>query len=100
MDEVVEFTGSFGVGNHVNPHRNRDIREQVKRTMDGEWMKKSMVKRTFRCVVSLKSYSFSLHVGLTGTRTDECHFSILQPSRIRQGKTSKRSVREHEIVLL
>ncbi|KAL7519917.1 hypothetical protein ACHAWX_004677 [Stephanocyclus meneghinianus] len=47
MDEVVEFTGSFGVGNHVNPHRNRDIREQVKRTMDGEWMKKSMVKRTF-----------------------------------------------------
>ena len=47
FDEVVEFSGSFGIGNHVNPHKDRDIRSQVRSVMDGEWRKKSMVKRTF-----------------------------------------------------
>jgi hypothetical protein len=47
FDQVVEFAGTFGIGNHVNPHRERDIRQQVKNTMDGEWRKKQMVKRTF-----------------------------------------------------
>lgn len=47
FDEVVEFAGTFGIGNHANPHRDRDIRQQVRSVMDGEWRKKSMVTRTF-----------------------------------------------------
>ena len=48
MDTVVEFSGTIGIGNHVNPHRERDIRDIVRRTMGGEWAKKQQVKRTFR----------------------------------------------------
>ena len=48
LDITVEFSGVVGVMNHVNVHRNRDIRAEVKRTMQGEWRKKQMVKRTFR----------------------------------------------------
>ena len=47
FDEVIEFMAAFGIGNHVNPHRDRDIRNQVKRVMDGEWVKKQKVTRTF-----------------------------------------------------
>jgi hypothetical protein len=47
MDITVEFAGTFGIGNHENPKRQRDVREQVRSTMDGEWTKKQMVKRTF-----------------------------------------------------
>lgn len=47
LDHTVEFHGVIGISNHQNPHRNRDIRTQVKRTMGGEWQKHLAVKRTF-----------------------------------------------------
>lgn len=47
FDETVQYAATFGIGNHINPHRDRDIRDKVKSTMNGEWRKKQMVKRTF-----------------------------------------------------
>ena len=47
MDHTVEFFGIIGVGNHVNRHRQRDIRREVSSTMKGEWTKHLKVKRTF-----------------------------------------------------
>ena len=47
MDHTVQFNGVIGVFNHVNHHRKRDIRNEVQRTMAGEWSKHLQVKRTF-----------------------------------------------------
>ena len=47
LDHTVEFNGVIGVGNHINYHRKRDIRKEVKTTMIGEWEKHLQVKRTF-----------------------------------------------------
>jgi len=47
LEHTVEFNGVMGVSNHINYHRKRDIREEVKRTMAGEWTKHLQVKRTF-----------------------------------------------------
>ena len=47
MDHTVGFTGVIGIDNHVNPHRNRDMRRQVESTMTGEWSKHLQVSRTF-----------------------------------------------------
>lgn len=47
MDHTVGFTGVIGIDNHVNPHRNRDMRRQVESTMKGEWSKHLQVSRTF-----------------------------------------------------
>jgi len=47
LDVTVEFTGVIGIYNHINRHQDRDIREQVRRTMGGEWSKHLQVKRTF-----------------------------------------------------
>ena len=50
LDHVVEFNGVIGIGNHVNVHRHRDVRDAVRGTMQGEWLKHLQVKRTFRYV--------------------------------------------------
>ncbi|KAL7526649.1 hypothetical protein ACHAXR_001581, partial [Thalassiosira sp. AJA248-18] len=47
LDYTVEFTGVIGISNHENPHKQRDIRKEVQRTMGGEWTKHLQVKRTF-----------------------------------------------------
>ena len=47
LNHVVEFTGIIAISNHVNKHQHRDIRKEVQRTMDGEWMKHLNVRRTF-----------------------------------------------------
>ena len=47
LQHTVEFNGVIGVSNHVNYHRKRDIRKEVKNTMAGEWTKHLQVKRTF-----------------------------------------------------
>jgi len=47
LEHTVEFNGVIGVRNHVNYHRERDIRMEVKRTMGNEWSKHLQVKRTF-----------------------------------------------------
>mmetsp|Transcript_3610 Transcript_3610/g.5486 ORF Transcript_3610/g.5486 Transcript_3610/m.5486 type:complete len:510 (+) Transcript_3610:200-1729(+) len=47
LEHTVEFNGVMGIGNHINYHRERDIRKEVKQTMSGEWTKHLQVKRTF-----------------------------------------------------
>ncbi|KAL7495760.1 hypothetical protein ACHAWT_004136 [Skeletonema menzelii] len=47
LEHTVESNGVIGVGNHVNHHRKRDIRKEVRNTMGGEWRKHQLVKRTF-----------------------------------------------------
>lgn len=47
LDITVEFNGVIGISDHENPHRHRDIRSEVQRTMGGEWSKHLQVKRTF-----------------------------------------------------
>lgn len=47
LQHTVEFNGVIGVGNHVNYHRRRDIRKEVRQVMAGEWTKHLQVQRTF-----------------------------------------------------
>ena len=47
MDHTVQFTGVIGISNHKNAHEHRDIRNEVKSTMKGEWQKHLQVTRTF-----------------------------------------------------